>query len=186
MLDERTIKKIHELLNEKNEHLVCSIYCETSFHGGFYVELRNSLTNNAGLLYQFNEESKKPENNFRKNSIDYWFTLIKYHHIFSGFDEAMEYFNYRPYIKMTQLESDDYLKIMSLLKNNPLPDIKGDLMGLDGHYIVFQSYVDCMSKYSYWVYPPNGYDYLRIITNIICKYLNVPYANLAYVDQTIL
>ena len=182
MLSERTICIIHELINEKNETLVISIHCETSFDGGFYVELRKSLNDDTGILYQFCEGPLISDGSFHKRSVDYIFALRNHRHRFSGYDEAMEYFNYRPYLKTTQLERVDYMEIMTLLKNSPLPDAIGEIVGIDGHNVVFQSYIDCMSKYSYWVYPPKGYDYLRVITNIISKYLAEPYDGWAHVE----
>jgi len=186
MLGERITRKIHELNDEKREQLICSIYCETSFDGGFFVELRKSITQDAGILYQFCEGPLFSDGSFHKSSSEYLFSLRNYRQKFSGNDEAMDYFNYRPHIKMIQLEDADYSEIMSLLKSNPLPDVKGELKGLDGHDIVFQSCIDCKSKYAYWVFPPKGYDHLRVVTNIISKYLEVPYCEWAYVKQNMM
>ena len=185
MLGERITNKIHELINENGEQLIFSLHCDTSFDGWFYIELRYSLSGGKGILYQFYEGPHYHEGSFHMSMIEYLHALRNHRQHFSGTDEAMEYFNYRPFIIKTQIDEIDHKEILTLLKENSLPDAQGEAFGLDGHNIVFRSYVDCASTYSYWVYPPKGYDYLRVVTNIISKHLKAPYGELVYIKQNI-
>jgi len=184
ILGEKIINIIHSLINENGEQQIFSLHCETSFHGMFYIELRHSLSGDIGILYQFYEGPRPFSNNLFMSMSEYYRALKKYRHHFSGIEEMMEYFNYRPFIIETQIDESDYRDIITLLEKNPLPSVQSTTGGLDGHDIIFKSYVNCTSTYSYWVYPPKGYNHLKIVTNIISKYLKIPYGDLVYKKNT--
>ena len=183
MLGERIVKIIQNLINKNGEQIILSLHCDTSFDGWFYIELRHSLSCEKGILYQFYEGPRFGEGSFHMSMIEYLHALRNHRQHFSGTDEAMEYFNYRPFIIKTQIDDIDHNEIITLLKENSLPDAQGEAGGIDGHNIVFRSFVNCTSTYSYWVNPPKGYDYLRVVTNTISKSLKEPYGKLVYVKQ---
>jgi hypothetical protein len=184
VLSERIISKVRNLMNENKEPLIFYIHCETAHHGDFYIELRKTKDDSRGILYQFYEGTARTEGSFSKCSFAYMLAIRNHGKHFSGIDEAMEDFNYRPFIRSSQLDDADYRDIVSLLKKNPLPNIEATHGGLDGCRIVFQNYVNCTSKYSYWVYPPKGYKHLKVITNITSKYIDESYADYIYLGVT--
>jgi len=183
MLIEESVKYVQMQIDENRERLLFSLLCETSFNGAFYAELRESQDVKKGILYLLQEEPRYVENHFHMASIEYLHRLRSHNNQFPEIIDALEYFNYRPYIEKMQLEGADYCDVMTLLKDNPLPDAEGTACGLDGHTIVFCSFVGCKSRYSYWVYPPNGYDHLRIIVNTISKYLKEPYRKYVFLED---
>ena len=162
--------KIHQLLNEKNERHLFSIYCETAFRGDFYMELRLDQSTQAGLLYSFYEGRFRDKGGF----ISY---VLKNGNPSDSIVDALVNIDYRPYIVTTSLSETDLTTIMITLAENPMPSVKGKTRGLDGWSIYFDDFIND-TTYSYWGYPPAGYEHLTIVNNIIAKYLNERYEGL--------
>jgi len=180
MLNEEVLQYVQNQIDECYEKLLLSMYCDTSFDGSFYLNLRESSCGNIGNIYLLRNEMYSL-NGFNKSCIEYLHRLEAFRSDFHGINDAMKYFNYRPYIKEVKLERDDYDEIITLLINNPYPDAKGTAMGLDGHNVVLSSFVGGNFRYDYWVYPP--YEHLRKVTNTISKYIGEPFSRYVYIEQ---
>ena len=167
--------KAHNLIEKNNETLLFSVMCDTGVDD-LIMELRKSTSDNIGILYYFAIGLGRNENSFIHNML----SSNKYEKKFTSLDEAIENFDYQPYIKKIEMKDNDFSYIMDLLNRNPKPSFEKSIGGYDGHDIIFRNCVACEATYKYWVYPPKEYEYLKDITNILCKYIPEPYRERIY------
>jgi hypothetical protein len=158
------IEKVQKQIDADNERLLCSIVCETSFDGTFYIELRQSKFSQTGIIYFFNMGVSRKENSFMRNLL---ISCKKNENL----EDAFKRFDCQPYIKRTEMDDSDFNRIMTLLKENPLPNVKTDSGNLDGFWVYFNNYVDCTAKYSYHCRPLKEYAHLVTIMSIIGYYI---------------
>ena len=176
MYNDKMCDKAHNLIEKNNETLLFSVMYDTGVDK-LIIEIRKSTLDNIGILYHFAIGLGRNENSFIHNLL----SSNKYDKIFASFDEAIEKFDYRPYIHRTEMIEDDFIYIMDALSRNSKPSVRGEHGGKDGHRITFYNRIACEAIYHYWVYPPKEYGYLKDITNILCRYIPEPYCTQIYI-----
>jgi hypothetical protein len=181
------IENVRNLIDKNGEPLVFTIFCDESFVvKQLYAELRSNPSGSGGFLYYLITGRMDDENGLFRAIQKRCAKYEKYEEE----DEEMwrldcidilKQFDYAALLKKEEMTATDFKKIMSLLEANPLPDVVGKLIGLDGFDVLFQNFIGCRSTYEYWVYPPQGYEHLGEIINIVCKYLPEKYRQYLYV-----
>jgi len=177
MYNDKMCDKAHNLIEKNNETLLFSVMYDTGADK-LIIEIRQSTSGNIGVLYHFAIGLGRNETSFIHNLL----SSNRYKKKFANFDEAIEKFDYKPYIHKTEMSDYDFSYVMDVLNRNPKPSFRGNHGGYDGHDIIFHNRVACEATYRYWVYPPKGYEYLKDIVNVLCRYIPEPYCEWIYLE----
>jgi len=181
MLTEETIEFIHKQLDNNNERALFSIYCHTSYRGltALYMDIRESLDGKEGILYTIFDTGRNDSLLF-KACCEFLNNKNTDNKPFNEMCLMLESFDFIPFTERVLISPYDYLTIKQNLVSIPPftdPFIPG---GSDGHIITFNLYIGDNPKYMYWVKPPDKYNQLQSIMNILSKYINNDLRNRIY------